>query len=534
MAKGAIKVNIFTVYDSRGTKALRRDLAKLTAPIKKVGKYATMAFGAATAAAGAFAAASVKAALEDQASQALLQQTMKNTIGVTKDSAAAVEQYIAQLQSASGVLDDQLRPSLATLLRATHDMTKAQKLQTLALDISAATGRDLETVSLALSKGYQGNFTTLGRLGGAVDKATLKSGDFAKIITKLNENFGGAAQRKANTYQGKIDRLKVGFKEISEGVGRMLLPIIIKLTTYLAQTALPAISSWLSKNGKNISAAFKVASNYVTAFLKTIYVTVKFVGQHINFFKRLGVAIAAVFVASKVAAGAQLLITTIKTLITLYKSLKSASLAAAVAQVFATGGKSIAAGIVGVGAFAAAFTAGLYAVDKVSEGFDAAKATAEEFNVTVDTTTTAIPDFTTGLEGISGAFEGITGATAGATKAIKDFDTAAGELAAKNRAPQIAASIQANQNAQISEMAQQAAKVYGMDNPTPVAAAVSQIATGTGIGSVARGEYGNTASQPINVTVQTPLVASADELGQWVADTINRKLRTGAALYSAF
>ena len=98
MARGAIKVNIFTVYDSRGTKALRRDLAKLTAPIKKVGKYATMAFGAATAAAGAFAAASVKAALDDQASQALLQQTMKNTIGVTKDSAAAVEQYIAQLQ----------------------------------------------------------------------------------------------------------------------------------------------------------------------------------------------------------------------------------------------------------------------------------------------------------------------------------------------------------------------------------------------------------------------------------------------------
>jgi hypothetical protein len=431
-------------------------------------------------------------------------------------------------------MDDQLRPSLGTLLRATHDMTKAQMLQTLALDISAGTGRDLETVSLALAKGYGGNTTALGRLGGGIDKATLKSGDFAKILVKLNENFGGSAQRKANTYQGKIDRLKVGFKEISEGVGRMLLPVIIKLTTYLTQTALPAISSWLSKNGKNISAAFKVASNYLTAFLKTMYVTVKFVAKNITVFKTLGIAIAAVFIASKVATGAQMVITFIKDLIKLYKELKKVSLGAAVAQVFATGGKSVAAGIVGVGAFAAAFSAGLYAVDKAGQKFDESKSSAEDFNVAIDTGTTAIPDFTTGLEGISGAFEGITGATDAATKAIKDFDKAAGELAAKNRAPQIAANIQANQNAQISEMAQQAAKVYGMDNPTPVAAAVSQIATGTGIGSVARGEYGNTASQPINVTVQTPLVASADELGQWVADTINRKLRTGAALYSAF
>ena len=97
------------------------------------------AFLAVGAAAGAMAIKigidAVKAAVEDEKAQKSLAITLKNTTKATDAQVKAVEDFIDKTARATGVADDQLRPSLDRLLRSTQDITKAQKLQTLALDI---------------------------------------------------------------------------------------------------------------------------------------------------------------------------------------------------------------------------------------------------------------------------------------------------------------------------------------------------------------------------------------------------------------
>ena len=170
----------------------------------KVGKYSkamAKSFALAGVAAGAYAIKlgidGVRAAVEDEASQKQLAIALKNTTNATDATIKSTEDYISKQQLAFGVADTKLRPALANLARATGDVGKAQQLTNLALDIAAATGKDLETVSLTLSKAYNGNIGALTKLGIPLDDAIKKSGDFNLVQNELVKLFGGAA--KANT-----------------------------------------------------------------------------------------------------------------------------------------------------------------------------------------------------------------------------------------------------------------------------------------------------------------------------------------------
>ena len=134
--------------------------------VGEFGKKAGLAFAAATAAAAAYAGKllveGVKSAIEDEKAQAKLATTLENVTGATNDQISAVEKQISKLSLAYGVTDDELRPSFEKLVRATEDVTKAQKLQTLALDIAAGSGKSLDQVSQALARAYDGNTAALG------------------------------------------------------------------------------------------------------------------------------------------------------------------------------------------------------------------------------------------------------------------------------------------------------------------------------------------------------------------------------------
>jgi len=91
------------------------------------------------------------------------------------------------------------------------------------MDISAATGKDIETISAALGKAYDGNAASLGRLGLGVDSTVLKSKDMNKIMTVLRKNFSGFAAQEAKTAAGGFDRIKVAADEASEVIGVALI-----------------------------------------------------------------------------------------------------------------------------------------------------------------------------------------------------------------------------------------------------------------------------------------------------------------------
>jgi hypothetical protein len=169
----------------------------------------------------AFGKASIKAAAEDEKAQKLLALALKN-VGLGRDAASS-EDYIQKLQSEFGILDDKLRPAYQTLAVATRDTQQAQQLLNLALNISASTGKDLGSVTSALSKAYLGNNTALSKLGVGISKADLKAGKFEDIVSQLETTFAGSATAAANTFQGSIDKLGVASANVQEIIGTGLI-----------------------------------------------------------------------------------------------------------------------------------------------------------------------------------------------------------------------------------------------------------------------------------------------------------------------
>ena len=216
--------------------------------LEKFGKMAGAAFAAAGVAAVAYAGKlavdGVKAAIEDEAAQLRLATSLENVTGATKATIAQTEDYILKTSLATGITDDKLRPSLDRLVRSTKDVEQAQKLQTLAINIAAGTGKDLQAVSEALAKAHDGNFTALKKLGGGIDENIIKSKDFNAATASLAATFEGQASKQAETFQGRMDRLKVAFDEGKETIGAQLLPIIEKFVNLIVEKVIPNLGKF--------------------------------------------------------------------------------------------------------------------------------------------------------------------------------------------------------------------------------------------------------------------------------------------------
>ena len=217
--------------------------------ITKFGKVAGAAFLAAGAAAAVYAGKllidGVKSAIEDEKAQAKLALTLQNVAGATNAAVAQTEDYIKQTSLAFGITDDQLRPSLERLARATKDVTKAQELQALALDIAAGSGKSLEAVSNALGKAYEGNTSSLGRLGIGISATELKTMSFDQVTKALSDTFANQASVQADTFEGKMARLRVSFDEAKETLGFALLPTLTQFVDYITANVLPAFESFI-------------------------------------------------------------------------------------------------------------------------------------------------------------------------------------------------------------------------------------------------------------------------------------------------
>jgi len=252
MATGnrTLKLSILADVDdlNKKLKAANGDVEESAGKLEKFGKVAGAAFAAAAVAAGAYAikigVEGVKAALEDEQSQLKLAQSLEKATGATKAQIAATEDSIDKMARASGVADDQLRPALARLSLSTNDLGKAQELLSLALDISAQTGKPLEGVANALGKAYDGNTAALGKLGVGLSSAELKAMSFTDVQQKLTDLFGGAAAENADTYAGRMARLQVAFDEAKESIGARLLPIIESLVTLIVDKVAPNLEKF--------------------------------------------------------------------------------------------------------------------------------------------------------------------------------------------------------------------------------------------------------------------------------------------------
>ncbi len=291
---------------------------------------AKVAFAAAGVAAAAYAGKllidGVKAAAEDEQAQVRLANALKNTVGATEANIKSAEDWILKQSLATGVADDQLRPALERLTRSTKSIEEAQKLTNLALDIAAAKNISVETAANALAKANDGQTGALKKLGitlgdnannlteynkvqkqlakaqdeanFALDNYGPKSKEYLKASAKvaeaqekvnfvaqsgidvfgeLGKEFAGAAAESANTFQGKMDRLKIAFDETKETVGAFVLDAITPLLGFVTDKIVPAVETFIGAMGgkEGLGEAFKGVSEYAKKFFTPVIEALK-------------------------------------------------------------------------------------------------------------------------------------------------------------------------------------------------------------------------------------------------------------------
>jgi hypothetical protein len=258
---------------------LRKALKESQSDLAKFAKSGKVQLAAAGAALTLFAKKAVSAAAEDQKSKALLAVALRATVGANSELIESIDKSITSMAFATGVADDDLRPAYSQLVRATGDVTTAQKLLTLGLDVSIGSGRDLSSVTMALSRAAMGNFAALKRLGVPISENTIKTKDLKAATQELNALFGGSAAVNASTFSGQMDRLKFALGELSESVGALLLPTLTRLADAAADMikvfgdngvggVLDALGKGLKDNANNADGTVSGLGRLENAFIR--------------------------------------------------------------------------------------------------------------------------------------------------------------------------------------------------------------------------------------------------------------------------
>jgi hypothetical protein len=217
----AINIPIISSLDTKGFDKAKREFSQLEGvgaksafAIKKAAVPAAAAIGGLAVVLGD----ATKAAMEDAASQEELARTLRTSTGATDKAIASTEEWISKQGKLLGFTDDELRPALAGLSRATGSIEEAQKAAGLAMDISAAKGISLETVTKTLEKAYGGNLTALGKLDPAVRDMVKGGASLDEVMAKLGQTFKGSAATAADTTAGQFKRLGIAMNESKESI----------------------------------------------------------------------------------------------------------------------------------------------------------------------------------------------------------------------------------------------------------------------------------------------------------------------------
>ena len=286
----AISIPIVTEFDGKGIAKAKAEFAQLEgvgAKAQYAIKKAAIPAAAALAGVGAALADATKGAIEDAAAQDKLANNLRRTTNATDAQIAANEDWIATQGRLLGVTDDELRPVLAKLARATGSVTKAQQYATQAMDIATATSKPLATVTDAITKAMGGNMTALAKLAPEYRQLIKDGADFETVMSLIADTTGGAASQAAETTAGKFKRMKVAMDETKESIGAALIPVI--------ETALPLLQKMADWAQKNPQAFTAVAA--AIAAIATSIVAVN-IAMALNPFTLIAAGIAAVGVAA--------------------------------------------------------------------------------------------------------------------------------------------------------------------------------------------------------------------------------------------
>ena len=341
-ANTSLAIRIATIFDNKGFKKAETATEKLSAGVGKLAKAFASALGSKI---GKLAKDSIKAFAEEERSVAMLSNALGN-LGMAKQ-ADEIYAFIDSLQMATGVSDDFLRPAFQRLATAGLNAADAQSVLALALDVSAGSGKDLNTVSAALSKAVGGNTAALSKLGVGLTKDELKTMSLNDILLKLADTYKNSAAKAAETFSGKMAKLNVAIDTAKESIGKGLIDGLMVAT---GSASIEDLQVKIINLGNFLAAVFVATGNLI--------------GDNIFFIKQLGIALVAIFTSVAVYAGVAALISVINKLKAAFIALRAVGFAAAVATAAAI---NPVAGIAAAAALVGAITLGNIALDKFNK-----------------------------------------------------------------------------------------------------------------------------------------------------------------------
>jgi hypothetical protein len=259
----------------------------------------------------AFAKSAISAFAAQEKQLNLFKNSLR-TIGfefATSDSLA----FLNTLKLQYGVVDEQLIPAYQQLLTTTRSLAASQNLTNVALDIAARQNISVTTAADALSKAYLGNTRSVAALGLGISKATIASGDFAAILKEITNVTKGSAAAAADTFSGKLARIKVAADSAKESIGAGLVEALMQISK---STDIDQLQ------GKII--------NFGNSAAETLGNVGKAISDNIVLIKSFAIVLAAAFTVNKIAT----FIASLQAIVKVVKQLRNALIASAVARNF--------------------------------------------------------------------------------------------------------------------------------------------------------------------------------------------------------
>ena len=242
-----VVVSALATWNGKALRKAKQDVSVFNKQLQGLARTFGVAFSA--TAIVAFSKKAVKAFAEDELAARSLALQLENTGNAFR--VTEVENYVKSLEKTYAILTD-LRTPFKTLLNVTGSVDLAQRSLEAALNISAGTGENLNTVVGAISAGIRGQTKAIKGLNTGIDESIIATGDMNKIMAALEARFSGQAAARLDTYSGKMDVLKKGADEATKSIGRGLVDA---LTILGEDNSVAGLATDFENMGDNIAYA---------------------------------------------------------------------------------------------------------------------------------------------------------------------------------------------------------------------------------------------------------------------------------------
>lgn len=166
----------------------------------------------------------IEAAAEEEDAVKRLNNALEIQGKFTEQVSNKYQQLARDIQKTTRFADDEVMGLIQQLISlgnvGPREMDRAVKAT---IDFSSATGKDLNSAALIVSKAMNGMTGSLTKFGIEIDQNIPKTQKAEKALESLEKHFGGFAQKDIQSFSGQMVQLKNQWGDFVEEVGKFII-----------------------------------------------------------------------------------------------------------------------------------------------------------------------------------------------------------------------------------------------------------------------------------------------------------------------